>query len=142
MVTGDKRLAGVTGLIDGAALAGRDVVVAWIARAIEDNAAINKESDIGAQLDGAGKKRGGRAIGLEFDGLAGGALIESGLDASGVEVSFVASGEFDGKFGGQDGAGRRNDRFGYRASVLSVETEKGESQSTAETQRRGEKRGR
>ena len=69
-----------------------------------------------------------RGGGLEFDGVAGVAVVERVLDAEGVGLGFVEVGQrgaVRALVGGEGCAGGRNDGLGYVARVLSMRTGEG-----------------
>jgi hypothetical protein len=85
----DYGAASMAFLIDHAAGAGGDVVVAGVAGAVESCFGVDDKSDALAELEGAREEGVVCAIGLEFDGLAFGTLVHGLLDALGIGLSLV-----------------------------------------------------
>lgn len=107
--------------IDDPAATRGHVVVARIARGVEDGVAVDEQGDAGLEVEGAGEKDIAVARAVQFYRLAAAAVIDCVLDALGVEAVFVGVGQEtagSGQLGRKLRAGGRNMRFENGAPVL------------------------
>ncbi len=86
---GEEGLAAVAFLVDEAAASGGGLVEFGVAGGEEDGVFFDEEGDVGSEFEGAGEEGVVSGVGAEGYGVASGAVVESFLDAGGVEFCLV-----------------------------------------------------